>query len=162
MTFGDRLRYLLVTGLGTGCAPVAPGTVGTLPGVALGLLLQRALPPHLLAPVLGAVAVVLLLVGCSTSAFVDRVLQREDPPEFVLDEIVGYLGALAMLAALAPPSLAGHAAAFALFRLFDITKPPPVRQLERLHGAPGIMLDDAMAGIYAGLGLIGLFRADVI
>ena len=52
------------------------------------------------------------------------------------------------------PSAIGHAAAFFFFRLFDVWKPFPARQLERIPGAPGIMLDDVAAGIYAGLVLL--------
>jgi len=73
-----------------------------------------------------------------------------DPGPFVLDEVVGQ--SLALLPLLpGPMPLWGVAVAFALFRLFDIWKPPPCAQLERLHGGLGIMADDVMAGVYAAV-----------
>ncbi len=71
-----------------------------------------------------------------------------DPQIVVIDEVVGQWIAIASAARL---NWISWLAAFALFRLFDIWKPPPVRQLERLHGGAGIVLDDVMAGIYAAL-----------
>lgn len=153
MTLGDRIRFVLVTGGGLGLSPVAPGTVGTIGGVVLAVLLQALLGGHAL---LGfwVAAALLFAFGCTTTAFVKRTFPNEDPGAFVLDEVVGYLVTVGVYAALvAPPDPAGHAAAFFAFRFFDVAKVQPARWLEDLEGALGIMADDQMAGVYAGLSM---------
>ena len=115
-------------------------------------------PPSLLAarpgwwPWVPAIACAAATAGCVT---ISRGLppkgQGGDPGWFVLDEAAGvWLAA----AALPQPTWTGLAAAFALFRVFDIFKPPPVRALERAGGGWGIVLDDLMAGVYALLILL--------
>ncbi len=158
LTAKERVLYRLMTGLGTGHAPVAPGTAGTLPAVLLGVALQWVWQGPALAWILLLLALLLLAVGCTTTDLVAKTCEHKDPSEFVLDEIVGYLLALSMVAftmAEGPTPLA-HAACFLLFRTFDILKPPPARHLERIPGAVGIMLDDVAAGIYAGTCLIAM------
>jgi len=73
----------------------------------------------------------------------------------VLDEVVGYLVTIGVYAALANklPDAMGHTAAFFAFRVFDVWKPQPARKLEDLPGALGIMADDQMAGVYAGVSM---------
>ncbi len=138
---------------GLGLSPFAPGTVGTFGGVAIAVLLQVALPQHALVAWWIAAAV-LFAFGCSTSAFVKRTFPNEDPGAFVLDEVVGYLVTVAVYASLRTmPDAVGHAAAFFAFRVFDVWKPQPARKLEDLPGAYGIMADDQMAGISAGLSM---------
>jgi phosphatidylglycerophosphatase A len=123
--------------------PFAPGTFGTLGGVALGLVLPGPLW------LLGAVAL-LVLAGAPLARLAERVSGRADPGSFVLDEVAGYLVALLWLPA-------GHdrwlvlGLAFVAFRVFDIGKPWPVRGLERLPGGWGVMADDLAAGVYANL-----------
>jgi len=153
MSLADRLRFLLVTSFGLGLSPIAPGTVGTLGGVALAVVLQVALPEHVVLSWWIA-AGVLFAVGCSTTEFVARTFPNEDPGAFVLDEVVGYLVTVAVYASiLEVPDATGHAAAFFLFRVFDVVKLQPARRLEDLPGAYGIMADDQMAGVYAGLSM---------
>jgi phosphatidylglycerophosphatase A len=92
-----------------------------------------------------AFAVVVTLIGIQAGTIVERESGRTDPGFVVIDEVAGQWVTLA----LAPVDL-GHAlAGFVLFRFFDIVKPWPVRQLEKLHGGTGIMLDDVAAGVYA-------------
>ncbi|HLQ37428.1 MAG TPA: phosphatidylglycerophosphatase A [Planctomycetota bacterium] len=153
MNFGDRLRWLLITSGGLGSSPIVPGTVGTLGGVAIAVLVQVLWPAQAV-PIWWAVAAVLLLLGCMQSAFVARVFQREDPGPFVLDEVVGYLVTVALYASVRHlPDAVGHTAAFFAFRVFDVLKPQPAKKLEDLPGAFGIMADDVAAGVYAGLSL---------
>jgi phosphatidylglycerophosphatase A len=150
----DRVRWLLITSGGLGCSPWAPGTVGTLGGVVLGVTLQWALPGHaLLAWAVAAAA--LFAFGCTQTAFVARTWPKEDPGHFVLDEVVGYLVTLLVYALLAGklPDALGHTGAFFAFRAFDVLKIQPARKLEDLPGALGIMADDQMAGVYAGAAL---------
>jgi phosphatidylglycerophosphatase A len=154
---GDALRMLLISGGGLGRARVASGTFGTLGGVALAVAVQLAFSGPLLAAALGALALGLLWAGCSMTAFVARASLGEDPGVFVLDEIVGYLLALALFVAVAgDPGWLVHAVAFVAFRFFDVVKVFPANRLEQIAGAPGIMLDDVAAGLYTGLVLVAL------
>ena len=135
-----RLDYFLAFGLGSGLAPVAPGTAGS----ALGLLLFI---PALYAPF--PVQVVIIALGFVLGVWVsDRVakhMEVNDPGGIVWDEFVGMWITLLWL-----PSLFWLLPAFLLFRLFDIWKPWPVRVADKkLVGGLGIMLDDVFAGLYA-------------
>lgn len=133
---------LLAFGFGTGLAPVAPGTVGSLPGLGLHLLLAGR--TDLLAGLL--IAASLFAAGVWLCGVCARRLGVHDHPGIVWDEITGCF----LACTLAPPGLPWALAAFAAFRLFDITKPWPIRELD--HGMPGgagIMLDDAVAAVMA-------------
>jgi phosphatidylglycerophosphatase A len=134
---------LLAFGLGTGLSPVAPGTVGTILGVVLAWLVQP----------LGfewqfMVAIALIVSGvwiCGESA---KRVGVHDHSGIVWDEIA----AMYLILIVVPVSVPIWALAFALFRLFDIWKPWPIRDLDhRLHGGLGIMLDDLVAALYAAL-----------
>jgi len=133
--------HLLALGLGAGLTPKLPGTVGTLVGVILYLLLP-ALP--LLHYIL--LLVVLFVSGIWICGVTARDLGVHDHPAIVYDEIVGYL--VAMI--LAPPGWWWTVSGFLLFRLFDIWKPWPIRWLDRrVTGGFGVMLDDLFAGLFA-------------
>jgi phosphatidylglycerophosphatase A len=139
---------ILATGFGAGYSPLVPGTVGTLVGIPLFLLL---------AP-FGATAFILVLVAVVCTGFfaadhMERHIGATDPGPVVIDEIAGYLLTMAG----SPADLRHIAAGFFLFRFFDILKPPPVRQAEQmLPGGVGIMMDDLLAGCYSWLCLRGL------
>ena len=158
MRAGDRIRFWLVTWFGLGLSPVAPGTVGTLGGVFVAVCLHALLEPAWLVPTLWGGSALLLVIGCSMSAFAQRAFGTKDPQTFVLDEVVGYLVAIALYASFSPePSALAYAMAFLAFRAFDIFKLQPARRLEELPGAYGIMADDVVAGLYSGaLVLVGL------
>ena len=145
--------HLAAFGFGTGFLPKAPGTAGTLVGVVLYLLLASM-------PVAGYVAITVLLfaAGIPLCDRVSRDLGVHDHSGIVWDEIVGYL--VTMTAA--PPGWLPAVAGFVLFRVFDILKPWPIRALDRaVHGGFGIMLDDVVAGIFAGVVLQFLVLAGV-
>ena len=147
----DALRFVLLTGLGTGLAPVVPGTVGTLPGVVLGILACHLLTGPALLTVVFGLAGVLLVFGMTQTAFLERRFGHHDPQAVVLDEVVGYLIALGIfLVVHGAPEAPWVVGLFVSFRAFDILKPPPVGRLEDLPGAVGVMADDAMAGLLAG------------
>jgi phosphatidylglycerophosphatase A len=130
-------------GFGSGLAPVAPGTAGTLAAVPLYLLLQD-LP---LAVYLAVVAA-MLLGGVPVCGYTAGRLGVHDHPAIVWDEVVGYL--VTMIAA--PAGWQWVVAGFTLFRLFDILKPWPIRWFDRhVHGGVGIMLDDVIAGMFAAV-----------
>ncbi len=154
MSIADRIRWLLITSGGLGCSPFAPGTVGTLGGVLVAVLLQVALPERTVLA-WGIAAAVLFAFGCMQSDFVKRTWPKEDPGHFVLDEVVGYLVTVIVYALLAQKAVSpmAHTGAFFAFRAFDVLKIQPARKLEDLPGALGIMADDQMAGVYAGLAL---------
>jgi phosphatidylglycerophosphatase A len=140
--------HFLAFGFGTGLAPKAPGTFGTLPALAL-FWLARDLP-LVLHLAIGAVAFVIGIYLCGESA---RRLGVHDYGGIVWDEIV----AMYLTLIVAPPTIAGWVAAFVLFRFFDIVKPWPIRDLDhRLGGGLGIMLDDLVAALYASV-LLGLY-----
>jgi len=133
--------HLLAFGFGSGCAPWAPGTMGTLVGVAIYLPLSRL-------PIEGYVVATLVTIfaGIWICGWSARQLAVHDHPGIVWDEIAGYL--VTMLAA--PQGLGWMLAGFVLFRLFDILKPWPIRWLDRrVGGGLGIMLDDVAAGLAA-------------
>ncbi len=138
-------------GFGAGAAPYAPGTAGTL--VAIPLYLLIAPLPRLW---YAAAVIALFATGIWLCGRAQRVLAVHDHPAIVWDEIVGYLLAMFM----APPGWIWVAIGFALFRVFDIWKPFPIRIIDRtMHDGLGIMLDDALAGIYAwaGVQILALF-----
>lgn len=138
--------HLLAFGFGSGLAPKAPGTFGTL--AALPLAVLAWLPPFVIAAAFGVLLAVLAVWICGVSA---RRLGVHDHPGIVLDEIAGYY--LAML--FAPRGVAWLAAGFVLFRFFDIAKPWPIGWLDRrLEGGLGIVADDLVAGVFAGIVLL--------
>jgi phosphatidylglycerophosphatase A len=155
------LALALGTSLGVGLIPVAPGTFGSLVGLALyfifgaqaafvrGRVSQTAGPLYILSPVI--IAVLLALVGVWSADITAKFLRKEDPGCVVIDEVSGQF--LAYLVALAPLNWKYLLLGFILFRVFDIWKPFPARQAESLPGGWGIMTDDWVAGIYAGIGL---------
>jgi phosphatidylglycerophosphatase A len=140
------LARLIAVWFGSGYAPKAPGTAGSLAAVAIAWALHvyAGVP----AVAFAALAVLLAIPGIWAAGVVARDSGKEDPQIVVVDEVVGQWMTLAGATAL---NWKSWLLAFALFRLFDIWKPPPVRQLERLPGGLGIIADDAMAGVYGAL-----------
>jgi phosphatidylglycerophosphatase A len=150
-TFSQLLRqpiHLLAFGFGSGLAPKAPGTFGTLAAVPLYLLLaQLPLWAYIVALVLSFGIGVYL---CHKTA---DDLGVHDHPGIVWDEFVGYW--ITML--LAPAGWLWVVIGFVLFRIFDVLKPWPIRWLDKhVHGGFGIMIDDVLAGVFAWLVLQGL------
>ena len=140
--------HFLAFGFGSGLAPRAPGTFGTLAAVPLYLLLAQ-LPLAAYAAVLAAVIAAGIYV-CGESA---RRLGVHDHSGIVWDEFAGFF--LTML--LVPATWATVLAGFVLFRFFDVVKPWPIRWLDRhVHGGVGIMADDLLAGAWACACLHGL------
>ena len=127
---------------------MASGTVGSLVTlVALWLI------PFTTLALLVTLAIV-TLVGIWAGSRVERAIDAKDPGIIVIDEVAGMLVSVLFV----PRTLPVLVTAFLLFRLFDIWKPFPARQLQELHGGLGVMLDDLIAGAYA-LALIAVARA---
>lgn len=133
--------HCLSLGFGSGCAPKAPGTMGTLVGVLLYLPMQYLDWPYYLALLFFLIGAGIWLCGQTANA-----LGVHDHPGIVWDEITGYL--LTMLAA--PKGGLWIMLGFVLFRLFDIWKPWPIRLLDKqLKGGFGVMADDLLAAIFS-------------
>ncbi|MCC7327314.1 MAG: phosphatidylglycerophosphatase A [Burkholderiales bacterium] len=145
VTLGFLLHHpahFIALGFGAGLAPAAPGTVGTLVAIPIALLL-RAYGDDLAF----AVAIVAaFVVGAWASQVTGRALGVPDHGGIVIDEIAAFLLVLFFTGTTVP----AIAIAFALFRLFDIVKPPPIRQLDAaMKNGIGVMLDDLLAAGYA-------------
>jgi phosphatidylglycerophosphatase A len=133
--------HWLAYGLGSGLAPFAPGTFGSLIGVVLYWFMAPLSPV-----VYAAVTAGLFLAGIFICGQTARDIGATDPGKIVFDEIVGFLVAMYLVPASWPWILAG----FLLFRLFDIWKPWPIHVAEHKLGlGTGIMADDVLAGFYA-------------
>jgi phosphatidylglycerophosphatase A len=142
----SALARLLGTWFYLGYVPKGPGTAGSLGALAIAWSLHAYLGVS--EAFLALCGVVLIAPAIWAAGRMAKDTGTKDPQIVVIDEVVGQWITLAGASTLNAKS---WIAAFALFRLFDIWKPPPVRQLERIPGGTGIVLDDAMAGIYAAL-----------
>jgi len=140
----DLVARVIATAFGSGYSPFAPGTAGSAVGVLLFWPLAGVGWPWQLAAV-GAV----FLVGVAAAGRVARAVGLEDPGIVVVDEVAGQWLTLAGL----PFTPFVVVAGFVLFRVMDVVKPWPARDLERLHGGWGIMADDIAAGAMAHLAL---------
>ena len=169
-----RISYFLATACGLGYLKPGPGTWGSVAGVAISIALSSGIKtwriysggwgdgwhasPWImnLRPNMWAYVVMLVVsaVGVVVAGNVERHAGKTDPQFVVIDEVSGQLIALSF-----PFTLLNWKSwllGFILFRVFDIWKPFPARQAESLHGGWGIMADDWIAGIYAGLVLWGV------
>ena len=122
-----------------------PGTWGSAATVILWAALAYAIPTSTRAAIVVSLAILVTLIGIPAATQVARASGRKDPQFVVIDEVAGQL--IALIAA--PLTWKSFLAGFILFRAFDIIKPPPVRQLEKLPEGTGIVLDDVAAGLYA-------------
>ena len=144
-----RLALALASAGYSGFFPIAPGTVGSAVGMVVWAV-ARASGAGVLSELV--LAALLLGIGAWAATLAEGELGTTDPGPVVIDEVMGMC--VTMIAA--PFSWSAALAGFLLFRVFDIVKPPPARQLERAHGGWGIMLDDLAAGAYAWAVLAGL------
>lgn len=141
-----QLVIFIASGAWSGYLPYAPGTFGSVVGLVAGLAVApiwRRSPFTFL-----MLFVVVLVVSCRIAGHAERIFGEHDSSKIVLDEVLGMIAAMF----LNPTGWAALAAAFALFRIFDIIKPFPASLIDRrLRGGAGVMLDDVVAGIYANL-----------
>jgi phosphatidylglycerophosphatase A len=144
--------------MGIGRLRPGPGTWGSAAAVLLWALMARVLSPAVRIPALITLALLVTITGIAAATQVARASAIKDPQFVVIDEVAGQLIALIAVPLAWKTFLVG----FILFRTFDIVKPPPVRQLERLPEGAGIMLDDVAAGIYALAVMQLLLRSGLI
>ncbi|HEY4355468.1 MAG TPA: phosphatidylglycerophosphatase A [Acidobacteriaceae bacterium] len=142
-----RWAWLVGTFFGAGLMKPGPGTYGSAAALLLWYGAAHLLHPAMLtlAIATAVAAIAVTLIGIPAATLVARESGREDPGFVVVDEVAGQLVALIAIR----PDWQHAALGFLLFRLFDILKPPPIRQLEQLPEGTGIMLDDIGAGILA-------------
>jgi phosphatidylglycerophosphatase A len=145
----SRLAVLVATAGGAGYTPVAPGTAGSLVGVAIFLVTADWTTAGRLVLLAAVVA-----AGVWSGGRAAALVARKDPGHVVIDEVAGQLLTLYFTGV----NLLGAALGFLLFRALDIVKPWPARRLETLPGGAGIMADDLMAGLYGHLILLLLVR----
>lgn len=142
----NRAAVAVATWFGCGYFPWGPGTAGSLAALIIALVL------HIYSgagrPVLLVITLLLLAPAIWASTQTARLLDKKDPSIVVIDEVLGQWVTLLGATALRWKSFC---AAFLLFRLFDIWKPWPVRDFEKLPEGVGIVADDLAAGIYAAL-----------
>ena len=149
--------FLIATWFGCGYAPVAPGTAGSLAAILIAIALHYGVgygPTHERATLLLAAAI-LVVPGIWSASVVARETNKPDPQIVVVDEVIGQWITLAGAATF---NWKTWLAAFVLFRLLDMWKPAPARQLESLPGGWGIVADDVMAGLYGALAIFVLDR----
>lgn len=142
----SRSARWLATWFGCGNSPIAPGTVGSLGTLPLHFALRALGPvPHAI------VTIGLTAVGVWAAQRVSDALGEEDPSSVVIDEVAGTLLAMGIAR---PAGIVGELAALALFRVLDITKPGVIDRVQRLRPpGVGIMADDVLAGIGAGVAI---------
>ncbi len=143
------LSEWVATGLGAGYLPLAPGTWGSLEGVFVAGAIHLVAPEHegwwiLICATLTAA------IGVWAASKTAASSNDPDPSKVVIDEVAGQLLTYVWV----PLTWVSLVFGFLLFRLFDITKPFPARQSENLPGGWGIMTDDLIAGVFAGLCLL--------
>jgi phosphatidylglycerophosphatase A len=141
----SRWAYLIATFFGIGRLRPGPGTWASAVTTLLWAAAATILIPSFRTPAAIALAVVVTLIGIPAATRVARGFRIKDPQFVVIDEVAGQLVALIAV----PLAWKSFLAGFILFRVFDILKPPPVRQLEALPEGAGIVLDDIAAGFYA-------------
>ena len=137
-----KVALSLSTWIGTGLLPVMPGTFGTLAAVPLILLLDNLGAIYKLLTLMTAIAIAIWASGMH-----QKLLDQSDPREIVIDEVAGFLLTMLFL----PCSWLTISLGFIFFRFFDILKPYPIKQLEKLRGGFGVVIDDLAAGLYANI-----------
>ena len=142
-SFNRRFIIFLATGAYSGFSPIMPGTAGSVVGVLLFIIIASLSMPVYLLTILAFIA---LSVWVSERA--EKIFEKEDASQIVIDEIAGYFVTMAFL----PCDWKYIAAGFVLFRIFDITKPYPANRInDNVHGGVGVVFDDIVAGVYANL-----------
>lgn len=155
----DWIAFFIATGFGAGLIPLGPGTWGSVLGVliAYGLIAELQQNPIQLQNSLLFVSLFLAFIGFWAGTRAEKIFNRKDAGQVVIDEVCGQVMSYAFIA----PYLTRLGsqwrwwmiAGFLLFRAFDIFKPYPINKLQDLPGGVGVMMDDVLAGVYAAAAL---------
>ncbi len=144
----DKFLKLYAVGFGSGLTKFAPGTFGTVFAVLLTAL-TGTLPYWAKA----AIFLMLLVGGVKAADRYEQLTGKKDASEVVIDEIAAYY----MIFLFYPVNIVSLLMGFVLFRIFDITKPYPIKKLEKIEGGLGVMLDDLLAAVYSMIVMILLY-----
>jgi phosphatidylglycerophosphatase A len=150
----NQLSLYISTCSGVGYIPFAPGTFGTLFAMFIWFLIPdylfyNATDSHIYYQefiYMSVITLFLTLIGIYSCSNAEKQLTHDDP-KIVFDELVGYMISVLFL----PKTLSITVYAFILFRVFDIAKPFPIKQIQKLKGGLGIMIDDVVAGIFSNI-----------
>ncbi|HEX5081432.1 MAG TPA: phosphatidylglycerophosphatase A [Blastocatellia bacterium] len=155
----DFIAVFIATGFGAGFIPFGPGTWGSIVGLLMvyGLIPAFGADMVFLQNILIVAGLVFAGLGIWASDRAEKIFDRKDASQIVIDEVFGQIISFVFIA----PYLAGLGAnwrwwmiaGFGLFRAFDIFKPYPINRLQGLSGGIGVMMDDALAGVYAAVAL---------
>jgi len=148
----NRLYKIIASVFYIGYLPVAPGTLGSLAALVLFYFICHS------AILMAAVILIVVILGFVTAGKVEKMFGEKDPGEIIIDEFSGMLICLYGI----PPTMGYVVTGFLLFRFLDIVKPKPIRDLEKLKGSMGIMLDDLVAGVYANMALQVIYIANLL
>ena len=130
---------IIASGLYVGYSPIAPGTIGSLWGILIYLLLRRY-------PIIFIfITILLFIIGFFVCARAEKIFNEKDSGKIVIDEI----SSMCLVCFFIKPGWPMILIGFLLFRFFDIVKLPPAKRIEKLPGSLGIMLDDMIAAVYA-------------
>lgn len=145
--WGERTLVFIGTSCGLGYVPIAPGTAGALPGVAIFLFIALAAPVALQTILIALALLAVSALTVALGSWAEAHWGKKDPGTFVLDEVAGFL--FTVLLFRTPNLLLTTVWAFILTRIIDILKLPPARQLEHLPKGWGILADDLCSSLYA-------------
>ena len=154
------MKRILTSCFGLGLLPYAPGTWGSVPpAVMYDLLGYLGVTPVTMAIVMTAIILAGAIICVKFSPAVISMTGNNDPREVVADEVAGqavtFLAVTPFMNTFSTDQIClTTAVGFLLFRLFDISKPWPIRKLEKFPAGWGILFDDLLAGVYAGIGLL--------
>ncbi len=143
-----KISIFYATFFNVGKFPFAPGTLASLVTTGIVFLFNYFFHPD---PLIMIIAIIIIfLSGIIPSRITEEHYGHKDPHAIVIDEVAGQMVSLLFLPALfSMKSMAAYIAGFFIFRFFDILKPPPVKQADRIKGGFGIMIDDILAGLYS-------------
>jgi phosphatidylglycerophosphatase A len=148
----EKAMIRISTLFGAGDLPFCPGTWGSVPGVLLAIFLHKNSVLYAL------VFIFFFFVGVITAGKASSILKESDPSRVVIDEFACVFPVYFFLTLTVKSVILG----FIIYRVLDIIKPPPARQMERIPGGPGIMLDDLVVAVYSNIILRGLFAFRLI
>jgi len=170
-------KNMIGSSFGLGFSPILPGSFGTLPAVILHYLFLNLISKNLICQIifLSLYLIIISIIHYKLTAWAVKFYNNNDPSQFVLDEIAGYLLTeilFVVFLKLFKPLFffSGDFSfnkmvlwGFILFRVLDMIKIPPAWQVDKkMHNATGILLDDIISGTYAAIVLFILFQYNII